>query len=380
MYLDLVFSARRSTMVIMEVPSIDCATLRALLEGGDSGCLVLDCRSFFSFNSSHIPGSANVRFSTIVRRRARGGLGVEHIVPNEDMRNKLLTGDYQSVVFLDDRSLDFSQVKKDGTLMLAVSALTRDPCGACVYFLKGGFDTFLSEFPEMCTKPAPPQGLSLPLSASHPDSADPGCSPCSTPLYDQGGPVEILPFLYLGSAYHASRKDMLDMLGITALINVSANCPNHFEESFQYKSIPVEDNHKADISSWFNEAIEFIDSVRNKGGRVFVHCQAGISRSATICLAYLMRTNRVKLDEAFEFVKQRRSIISPNFSFMGQLLQFESQVLATSSCSSEAGSPAIGKSSTVFNFPVSIPVHSSGGHGHGQLSFLHSPITTSPSC
>lgn len=70
--------------------------------------------------------------------------------------------------------------------------------------------------------------------------------------------MEILPFLYLGSAYHASRKDMLDMLGITALINVSANCPNHFEAHYQYKSIPVEDNHKADISSWFNEAIEFI--------------------------------------------------------------------------------------------------------------------------
>lgn len=118
------------------------------------------------------------------------------------------------------------------------------------------------------------------------------------------------------------------------------------------------------------------DSVRNNGGRVFVHCQAGISRSATICLAYLMRTNRVKLDEAFEFVKQRRSIISPNFSFMGQLLQFESQVLASSTCSSEAGSPAIGNNSTVFNFPVSIPVHASAG----QLSFLHSPITTSPSC
>eukprot|EP00063_Salmo_salar_P093212 XP_014068047.1 PREDICTED: dual specificity protein phosphatase 1-like [Salmo salar] len=378
MYLDLTYSARRPpTMVIMEVPSIDAMSLCGLLEGEDPGCLVLDCRSFFSFNSSHILGSTNVRFSTIVRRRARGGLGVGHIVPNEDTRNRFLSGEYQSVVFLDDRSLDFGQVKKDGTLMLALTALCRDPCGASVFFLKGGFDTFSSEYPEMCTKPSAPQGLSLPLSA-RPDSAEPGCRPCSTPLYDQGGPVEILPFLYLGSAYHASRKDMLDMLGITALINVSANCPNHFEESFQYKSIPVEDNHKADISSWFNEAIEFIDSIRNKGGRVFVHCQAGISRSATICLAYLMRTNRVKLDEAFEFVKQRRSIISPNFSFMGQLLRFESQVLATSSCSSESGSPALGKSSMVFNFPVSIPVH--GSAGHGQLSFLHSPITTSPSC
>lgn len=137
MYLDLTFSAFRPTMVIMEVSSIDCASLRGLLEGDDPGCLVLDCRSFFSFNSSHIPGSTNVRFSTIVRRRARGGLGLEHIVPNEDTRNRLLSGEYQSVVFLDDRSLDFGQVKKDGTLMLAVTALCRDPCGASVFFLKG---------------------------------------------------------------------------------------------------------------------------------------------------------------------------------------------------------------------------------------------------
>jgi len=124
-------------MVIMEIPSIHCASLRQLLEGDDPGCLVLDCRSFFSFNSSHIPGSSNVRFSTIVRRRARGGLGLEHIVPNEETRGRLLTGEYDSVVFLDDRSPDFGQVKKDSTLMLAVSALCRDPCGASVFILQG---------------------------------------------------------------------------------------------------------------------------------------------------------------------------------------------------------------------------------------------------
>lgn len=51
---------------------------------------------------------------------------------------------------------------------------------------------------------------------------------------------------------------MLDALGITALLNVSSDCPNHFEGHYQYKCIPVEDNHKADISSWFMEAIEYI--------------------------------------------------------------------------------------------------------------------------
>lgn len=125
-------------MVIMEVPNIDCGSLRALLDGSESGCLVLDCRSFFSFSSSHISGSTNVRFSAIVRRRARGGLGLEHIVPNEETRSRLLSGEYRTVVLLDDRSLDFSQVKKDGTLMLAVSALSRNnPRGVNIFFLKG---------------------------------------------------------------------------------------------------------------------------------------------------------------------------------------------------------------------------------------------------
>ncbi|NXU43025.1 DUS1 phosphatase, partial [Drymodes brunneopygia] len=369
-------------MVNLRVCALECEALRALLQERGSQCLVLDCRSFFSFNAAHIRGSCNVRLSTIVRRRAKGALALEHVVPNEELRARLRQGLVHTVVLLDERSADLEAPKRDSTMLLALGTLCREARGARICFLKGGYEAFSSACSELCTKPAAPAGLSLPLSASPaPGSADSGCSSCGTPLYDQGGPVEILPFLYLGSAYHASRKDMLDALGITALINVSANCPNHFEGHYQYKSIPVEDNHKADISSWFNEAIDFIDSVKKDGGRVFVHCQAGISRSATICLAYLMRTNRVKLDEAFEFVKQRRSIISPNFSFMGQLLQFESQVLAPN-CSAEAGSPAMSvldrgaSTTTVFNFPVSIPVHTTSS----ALNYLQSPITTSPSC
>lgn len=184
-----------------------------------------------------------------------------------------------------------------------------------------------------------------------------------SPLFPQGGPVEILPYLFLGSCSHSSDLQGLQACGITAVLNVSASCPNHFEGLLRYKSIPVEDNQMVEISAWFQEAIGFIgtrgtwlqdggvqgrtwgmvssllnlpsdpppislaDSVKNSGGRVLVHCQAGISRSATICLAYLIQSHRVRLDEAFDFVKQRRGVISPNFSFMGQLLQFETQVL-----------------------------------------------------
>uniref|UniRef100_A0A674E9E1 protein-tyrosine-phosphatase n=1 Tax=Salmo trutta TaxID=8032 RepID=A0A674E9E1_SALTR len=42
-----------------------------------------------------------------------------------------------------------------------------------------------------------------------------------------------------------------------------------------------------------------------------------------------MSTKRLQLEEAFDIIKQRRSLISPNFSFMGQLQQFESEVLSS---------------------------------------------------
>lgn len=74
----------------------------------------------------------------------------------------------------------------------------------------------------------------------------------------QGKPVEILPFLYLGSAYHASRDDYLGDLDISALLNVSRRDLQPAKGHYHYKWIPVEDNHMADISSHFQEAIHFI--------------------------------------------------------------------------------------------------------------------------
>lgn len=74
----------------------------------------------------------------------------------------------------------------------------------------------------------------------------------------QGKPVEILPFLYLGSAYHASRGDYLSDLHINALLNVSRRDLRPAWGHYHYKWIPVEDSHMADISSHFQEAIHFI--------------------------------------------------------------------------------------------------------------------------
>ena len=56
---------------------------------------------------------------------------------------------------------------------------------------------------------------------------------------------------------------------------------------------------------------------------MLVHCHAGVSRSATVCMAYVMKSLNLDLRSAYDFVKTRRSCVSPNLHFMGQLLEFE---------------------------------------------------------
>ncbi|EDV22942.1 uncharacterized protein TRIADDRAFT_14780, partial [Trichoplax adhaerens] len=138
-------------------------------------------------------------------------------------------------------------------------------------------------------------------------------------------PVEILPFLYLGCAEHSSSKSVLEELNITAILNVTKNCPNYFEDSLDYKNIPIDDSLNADIQKWFDDAVGFIAKVRSLHGKVLVHCVGGVSRSATICIAYLVHAYSYSVNQAYDYVKKKRPIISPNLNFMGQLMAYQSR-------------------------------------------------------
>jgi atypical dual specificity phosphatase len=53
---------------------------------------------------------------------------------------------------------------------------------------------------------------------------------------------------------------------------------------------------------------------------------AGVSRSASICIAYLIKYDGMTLKQAYEFVQAKRSQIRPNIGFFQQLIEFEESI------------------------------------------------------
>jgi len=154
-------------------------------------------------------------------------------------------------------------------------------------------------------------------------------SPFSKPV----SPIsKITDNLFLGQqAGGADDRSELTRLGITHIINVTTNLPMYFEsdERFVYHRVPINDTHNDDIGAHFTTAIDYINRAIDAGGKVLVHCFAGISRSASIVIAYLIKERQMTLEQATAFVKTRRHQIDPNLSFIGALTKYERQIRET---------------------------------------------------
>mmetsp|Transcript_17478 Transcript_17478/g.29039 ORF Transcript_17478/g.29039 Transcript_17478/m.29039 type:complete len:213 (-) Transcript_17478:212-850(-) len=137
---------------------------------------------------------------------------------------------------------------------------------------------------------------------------------------------EILPGqIWIADMYCAMDPTILDRLEISHIVNASNQAaPNVFSSSTYYCSIDEDDDEYADLWAHFDRAIDFIDGALSRGGRVLVHCVAGVSRASTLVIAFLMKTKKMSAKEAWLFVKARRPCICPNRDFAAQILGFES--------------------------------------------------------
>uniref|UniRef100_A0A670YU24 Dual specificity protein phosphatase n=1 Tax=Pseudonaja textilis TaxID=8673 RepID=A0A670YU24_PSETE len=93
-----------------------------------------------------------------------------------------------------------------------------------------------------------------------------------------------------------------------------------------YLGIEAHDSPTFDMSPYFQPAADFIHKALSKsGGRILVHCAVGVSRSATLVLAYLMIYHHLTLVEAIKTVKDHRGII-PNRGFLRQLTTLDNSL------------------------------------------------------
>ncbi|CAH2107580.1 unnamed protein product [Euphydryas editha] len=139
-------------------------------------------------------------------------------------------------------------------------------------------------------------------------------------------PIEILPNLYLGNSTNSEDCDALARHNIKYVLNVTPDLPNTFEAEgcgINYLKIPIADHWSQNLAVHFPQAIRFIEEAMTARCGVLVHCVAGVSRSVTVTLAYLMQRHRLCLRDAFELVRSRKTDIAPNFHFMRQLHSFE---------------------------------------------------------
>ncbi|XP_043206824.1 dual specificity protein phosphatase 10-like [Amphibalanus amphitrite] len=307
----------KKTMVLSRTRQCSSAELsKRLASGGNNSFVLLDVRPFMAFNTSHIQGAINLncmdRFNR--RRLQLGKASLAELASNKEAKELLKRRTFREFIVCDESTSDLELLPSGHPLFMVFSALledNRDPV-----LLKGGMEEFSRQFSEQCDSELRPVETDLP--------------DCASQLRERADEIEkarvtqILPFLYVGNQQDAKDLDSLKNCGITRVLNVTAHVPGyHQQQGISYKTLPAADSGQQNISQYFDEAVEFIDCARRLGTRVLVHCVAGVSRSPTIAIAYIMKCLPMSMVEAYQLVKARRPIISPNLNFMGQLLEWE---------------------------------------------------------
>ncbi|XP_059420176.1 dual specificity protein phosphatase 22-B [Carassius carassius] len=137
---------------------------------------------------------------------------------------------------------------------------------------------------------------------------------------------KVLPDLYLGNFKDARDREQLARNNITHILSIHDTTAPILQE-MTYLCIPAADSPTQNLIQHFKKSIKFMHESRLKGEGCLVHCLAGVSRSVTLVVAYVMTVTTLGWQEALSAVKVARPCASPNVGFQNQLQEFESSQL-----------------------------------------------------
>ncbi|KAJ3862855.1 hypothetical protein EV359DRAFT_44275 [Lentinula novae-zelandiae] len=129
---------------------------------------------------------------------------------------------------------------------------------------------------------------------------------------------QVIPGLWIGGLPSAMDTENLKENKIYSVLSAMRGKIS-IHETFVKHQIFLDDSEEEDILIHLLPAIAFIQSELDKGRGVLVHCQAGVSRSATIVAAYLMHNRQMGVEGALDLIRKARPEIDPNPGFIAQL-------------------------------------------------------------
>lgn len=137
-----------------------------------------------------------------------------------------------------------------------------------------------------------------------------GHSVCVSPIN------QVTPNLFIGDHNAASNIEILKNYGITNIVNCAIEIPNYFAaypDSFGYINLNLEDADD-NISIPLKHAYSYITKVLklNPNSKILVHCHMGKSRSASVVIYYLMKSQGLSYNRALAKLKESRPIVQPN--------------------------------------------------------------------
>ena len=276
---------------------------------------IFDCGSPLRHSENHICNSHLLRVSDkISRKRLKTNPTKHSSIDIQQLHER-------DFIILYDDNTDNHQTLSPG-LKCACEEIQRRHTTKSppILILKNSFNDFSKLYPNLCksfsSQASPPANDSLSQ-----------LTPFSPSLDLENNPMtHIIDGLFIGSESNAKSLEELCSENIRCIVNVTSHVPLYHSDQFHYYHISADDTQKQNLLDHFDQAYTFIHNAIKNNEKVLVHCVAGISRSPAVVISFLMRYANMTMNDAYEFVKEKRSIVSPNLNFMGQLLQYEKKL------------------------------------------------------
>lgn len=131
--------------------------------------------------------------------------------------------------------------------------------------------------------------------------------------------VEIISGVFLSSQDPIYCYDILKKYKIQHILSLGFE-PDIKFSGISYYFVEILDLPEFNLTSYFDKCFNIINNCRDDN--ILVHCNAGVSRSPTIIIAYLIKYVHMNFDEAFDRVKKARPCVRPNEGFINQLKAF----------------------------------------------------------